>query len=164
MGTYNGSDKRLQYLFENGGGGGGGTTVVANPSGQATDTLNKLQVGSNIYSIPSGGSGGDIYSTSEIVIGEWLGKPLYRKVFTTNTLNINQRSGNLYSGAISISTYLSNIDKIFINAGKSWVNISGVTRLLLGAYQQNDTLAIYTEVERLNCTLTLTVEYTKTTD
>lgn len=33
-------------------GGGGGTTVVANPSGTATDTLEKLQVGSAIYEIP----------------------------------------------------------------------------------------------------------------
>lgn len=34
------------------GGGGGGTTVVANPSGTATDDLEKLQVGSTIYAIP----------------------------------------------------------------------------------------------------------------
>lgn len=40
------------------GGGGGGTTVIANPSGAATETLNKLQVASTIYSIPSGGGGG----------------------------------------------------------------------------------------------------------
>ncbi len=56
MGTYTGQDKRLQYLFQNSG-GGGGTTVVANPQGQATDTLNKLQVGQTIYSVPSGGGG-----------------------------------------------------------------------------------------------------------
>lgn len=31
---------------------GGGTTVVANPTGTATDTLVKLQVGSTIYEIP----------------------------------------------------------------------------------------------------------------
>lgn len=54
-GTYSGSDKRLAYLFENGG-GGGGTTVIANPSGQATDDLEKLQVGETIYDIPTGGS------------------------------------------------------------------------------------------------------------
>lgn len=56
MGTYTGQDKRLQYLFQNGG-GGGGTTVIANPQGQATDILNKLQVGQTIYSVPSGGGG-----------------------------------------------------------------------------------------------------------
>ena len=53
--VYNGSDKRLQQLFQNGGGGGGGTTVVANPSGEATDDLEKLQVGETIYDIPAGG-------------------------------------------------------------------------------------------------------------
>lgn len=40
-----------------GGGGGGGTTVIANPTGAATETLNKLQVGSVIYGV-NGGSGG----------------------------------------------------------------------------------------------------------
>lgn len=39
------------------GGGGGGTTVIANPAGVATDTLNKLQVGSTIYSVSGGGGG-----------------------------------------------------------------------------------------------------------
>ena len=37
-------------------GGGGGTTVVANPSGAATDTLTKLQVGNDIYSVSGSGS------------------------------------------------------------------------------------------------------------
>lgn len=32
--------------------GGGGTTVVANPEGEATDDLEKLQVGNDIYEIP----------------------------------------------------------------------------------------------------------------
>ena len=36
--------------------GGGGTTVVANPSGTATADLTKLQVGNDIYAIPSGSS------------------------------------------------------------------------------------------------------------
>ena len=45
-----------------GGGGGGGTTVVANPSGEATSTLEKLQVGSTIYGLPSGGGGGIYYN------------------------------------------------------------------------------------------------------
>ena len=47
----------------------GGTTVVANPSGQAITDLIKLQVGNDIYSIPSGGE-----SSDEIIIyrnGSW---------------------------------------------------------------------------------------------
>ena len=40
---------------------GGGTTVIANPSGAATGgDLIKLQVGDVIYSIPSGGGGGNV--------------------------------------------------------------------------------------------------------
>ena len=39
------------------GGGGGGTVVVANPSGEATDDLIKLKVGSTIYAIPAEGGG-----------------------------------------------------------------------------------------------------------
>lgn len=35
-----------------GGGGGGGTTVIANPDGQSTDDINKIQIGSTIYAIP----------------------------------------------------------------------------------------------------------------
>lgn len=38
------------------GGGGGGTTVVANPSGPATDDLEKLQVGSTVYAVNGGGN------------------------------------------------------------------------------------------------------------
>ena len=38
------------------GGGGGGTTVVANPSGEATDDLEKLQVGSIVYAVNGGGN------------------------------------------------------------------------------------------------------------
>lgn len=38
------------------GGGGGGTTVVANPEGEATDDLSKLQVGSTVYAVNGGGN------------------------------------------------------------------------------------------------------------
>lgn len=46
------------------GSGGGGTEVIANPTAEATDTLNKLQVGQTVYSIAGGsGSGGVDYLT-----------------------------------------------------------------------------------------------------
>ena len=35
--------------------GEGGTTVIANPSGSATDTLNKIQIDETIYSVEGGG-------------------------------------------------------------------------------------------------------------
>lgn len=40
----------LKAVIEEGG-GGGGTTVVANPEGEATDCLIKIQIGSTIYEI-----------------------------------------------------------------------------------------------------------------
>ena len=46
--------------------GGGGTTVIANPSGTATADLEKLQVGNDIYSIPSGGASGNSIDLSKV--------------------------------------------------------------------------------------------------
>lgn len=49
--------------------------VVANPSGTASTDLTKLQVGSSIYSIPSGGGGGGIdgsTATPTDVVATWL--------------------------------------------------------------------------------------------
>ena len=39
----------LKAVIEAGGGGGGGTVVIANPSGEATDTLVKITIGTTIY-------------------------------------------------------------------------------------------------------------------
>ena len=66
-----------------GGGGGGGTTVIANPAGTATATLNKLQVGTTIYDVPSGGgSSGHTYSQTEQIVGTWIdGKTIFEKTF-----------------------------------------------------------------------------------
>ena len=47
-----GNDVTVEANWEEVGSGGGGTTVVANPEGEATDELEKLQVGNDIYSIP----------------------------------------------------------------------------------------------------------------
>lgn len=49
------------------GGGGGGVTVVANPVGEATDSLLKIQIGSTIYSI-------DV-DTTNLVTKDMIGAP-----------------------------------------------------------------------------------------
>lgn len=166
MGTYSGSDKRLQYLFgavlaivgsianeydatqtyavdayviyqnilykcttavsspepfDNtkwsavlivnemaSGGGGGGTTVIANPPGAATDTLNKLQVGSTIYSVSGGGGSSHNYSLNEQVVGTWVdGSTVYEKtfVFTPTAYDTDINVGSL------------NIDKLIKREG-----------------------------------------------
>lgn len=77
------------------GGGGGGTTVIANPAGAATDTLNKLQVASTIYQIPSGGGGSHTYSTTEQIVGTWIdGKTVYEKTFTGLSIAVPARGSS----------------------------------------------------------------------
>lgn len=65
------------------------TEVIANPAGQATDTLNKLQVGSTIYDVPSGGSGSHTYSTTEQAVGTWIdNNTIYECVHTGLTIAV----------------------------------------------------------------------------
>ena len=173
MATYTGSDKRLQYLFQNGG-GGGGTTVIANPAGTATDTLNKLQVGSIIYNVPSGGSGSHIYSTSEHVVGQWIdGKPVYEITYYIQ----NPVSGGNYP-------IISNIKEVIDihgtwqrkGTGYDWfyqLNATNEGSAMGTQYEviarprlNNDSLYVYVgSAYSSDCKLIiLTMQYTKTTD
>lgn len=105
------------------------------------------------------------YSTSEQVIGTWEnGKPLYRRIFTTNTMNISTSAGALYSGSVAIGDYIPDVDQIFVDIGKTYVNVSGVTRGLISASQEGSVIAVYSIVSRSNCTITFTVDYIKVTD
>ena len=102
------------------GGGGGGTTVIANPAGVATDTLNKLQVASTIYSVSSGGSG-NTYSTTEHAVGTWVdGATIYEKtfVYTINDLHDGQVNTSIMNG--NFYTDLTNIDTMWIDYGNSF--------------------------------------------
>ena len=53
------------------GGGGGGTTVVANPTDEATDDLEKIKIGTTTYDIPSGGGSAELTSdlTASVAVG-----------------------------------------------------------------------------------------------
>ena len=107
-----------------GGGGGGGTTVIANPAGSATDTLNKLQVGSTIYDVPSGGgSSGHEFSNTEHVIGKWLdGSNVYERtyVFTSADMNGTWQISDGF-GTLFYLPFGDEISKIWIDAGNSFV-------------------------------------------
>lgn len=61
---------REEYFLKEYGGGSGGTTVVANPSGTAGADLTKLQVGNDIYGIPSGGGGDEKFVINVTMDGE----------------------------------------------------------------------------------------------
>lgn len=77
----------------------GGTTVVANPSGTATADLEKLQVGNDIYSIPSGGSGVDLS-----LYANWE----HKNKITTVSHSIN--NGDTYHSGLSVQKSTLNLN------------------------------------------------------
>ena len=103
-----------------------------------------------------------IYSTNETPIGTWVnGKPLYRKVFTTISVNGNSNSTTAHG--------ISNLDTIARYTAHSYYN--GVFRPV--TYSAGNTYTLC-EIDKTNIyvynttanpyTITVIVEYTKTTD
>lgn len=85
VGATGNSDKEV-YRYENGAWVkvNLGTKVEANPSGDASVRLNKLQVGDTIYSIPQDGH---IYSTEEHLVGKWTnGNDVYERTYFLNQI------------------------------------------------------------------------------
>lgn len=102
------------------------------------------------------------YSTSEMVVGTWVnGKPLYRKVFTTISVNGNSSSTTAHG--------ISNLETVARYTSHSYYN--GVYRPV--TYSANSTYTLC-EIDKTNIyiyntsanpyTITVIVEYTKTTD
>lgn len=106
------------------------------------------------------------YSTTEQIIGTWLGKPLYRKVLphtkTSGTTN-------------TIDPQVSNVDKIWVNYGESFVINSGFTLGLINYGGVNDwirtyiyggtiTLQVGSDYSSATFDCYITIYYTKTTD
>jgi hypothetical protein len=119
-------------------------------------------------------SKGDLYSTDEKMIGQWIdGKPLYQKVLT-KTISATSKigtytSGNdgyLYQGHISISSDIPNIDTGMVDVGHSFYISSSATRGFMGAWYEKDTGDIWfsTLYDRSDVSATFVVNYTKTTD
>lgn len=79
---------------------GGGTTVVANPEGEATDTLEKIQIGNGIYSVEGGGSSGPAYTETSL----WSGND-------SSTMELSESFQNFDEIRVVASCYISNTDK-----------------------------------------------------
>lgn len=110
------------------GGGGGGTTVIANPAGSATDTLNKLQVGSTIYDVPSGGGSGHNYSTTEQIVGTWIdGSTVYEKTVDFGQ-NILINSNTWYTTNISTVGISAIIQAFGTNGDGTFFGFLGMSR------------------------------------
>lgn len=111
------------------------------------------------------------YSQNETICGEWLGKPLYRQVKVIN--------GRIENGVVNVAHNISNVDTIFVNMGKTFIQNQDYRSYPLPINQYEggssyDQLGI--KVDRTNVTFLVatswgvdwkvyaTLEYTKTTD
>lgn len=143
-----------------GGGGGGGTTVIANPAGTATETLNKLQVGSTIYDVPSGGgSSGHIYSTSEHAVGVWTdGKTVYERTIQSTYTGVLSASNIINISSWGIDTMIS-INGTFSYDANNKLATGYISFRWDATYIKATTS--YTTQSR-TWSFTVTVQYTKT--
>lgn len=108
------------------------------------------------------------YSTEEIVIGEWFGKPLYRKVYAS--CNVDESSTiDIYTIDIDITKDIHNgYGKIFADSYKVNIGTGDAGFGTISNVQQNPSGQIYISrthgaFGKING-LEITLEYTKTTD
>lgn len=113
-------------------------------------------------------SGGHNYSTSEQVVGTWIdGKPLYEKVFNMVISTPTLVTGTIYTGTISMSSYIDSLDMAWVDTNMSWYLAGeGATRGFEAAWYEKDTgvLTVHTNLSRTNVSATIVIRYTKTTD
>ena len=106
----------------------------------------------------------DVYSTTETVVGTYMGKPLYRKVVDCGALPNNTTKEILHN--------IANINIITKASGTAWTN-DGITIPLptasltspVGIYSDKSKIYITTITDRsISTNSNVTLEYTKTTD
>lgn len=115
----------------------------------------------------------NVYSTEEKVVGEWLGKPLYRKVIQT-TIPETDADGTLGNKYVTVSP---NADNIINVRGFADISSSNNYRIFLPIWETSTGYKIYVRGEGNNALFlmnyvkvfsgmvaTIIVEYTKTTD
>lgn len=146
--------------------GGSGTNVTPNPQGEATDTLNTVEIDGTVYDIEGGGGGGSNlildaqrYSLEEKVVGIWTdGKPLYQRTFEYSAgLNLNSSGVALPS---VITSELTDVDK-FIRA-EGVRTTSGLTQAYIGMWVNSDRKVYVADPwSKVNI---FTFWYTKSTD
>lgn len=122
----------------------------------------------------------EIYSTDEVVIGTYCGKPRYRKVIQTSISQMT--SGASYQKSLDISTLgiekplkIDGVGKNYIVSPARWENLIQVYLLdnsLSASYSTNITFTATSIIltlgsamqSRITGDLEFTIEYTKATD
>ena len=120
----------------------------------------------NLVSIVNAFNKGDIYSTEEKMIGQWIdGKPLYQKTIVKNNFEIRQNA--------SFAHGISNVDHIFIKEGHLTDDTGSVIVPLIWSDTYDGVYINATNVgfkgtgvwgAQTTRTIYLTVRYTKNTD
>ena len=115
--------------------------------------------------IVNGNDNSNVYSTDEIIVGEWIdGKPIYRKLALSGVNRVNTNT------ALDVSTW--NISR-FINAIGSgrytdynqYINLNSATNLYWQIYYNADSKKICFKTSDYSISeVYLWIEYTKTTD
>lgn len=99
------------------------------------------------------------YSTDEKVIGTWINKPLYRKVFTGDV------SSSIEHGLTNVS--FVNSYGYMMSGGGAFVPLPSVRPTNAGyyiGYYVTNQYIIFDKATDANGVATITLEYTKTTD
>jgi len=113
-------------------------------------------------------SKGDLYSTDEKMIGQWVdGKPLYQKTIEVNVTTSTNQGANIYTGEISLSTFFdfSTIDNMFFDIEHSFYVLGNVRGFVYGwVVKEASTVLIGTLYARSNVPSKLTFQYTKQSD
>lgn len=103
------------------------------------------------------------YTTTEQVVGTWLGKPLYQQSIPFSGLNI---SGNT-NYTFDVSSYAINAERIFLDLDMSFYIVNNVQRSFIPATVspvQPPYVLFRVETNRNNASGYITIRYTKTTD
>lgn len=124
-----------------------------------------------IVNDPDRGTGGgvfseEIYSTEERVIGTWIdGKPLYRRTFITTSPNELNKS-TVLSITVDNAKEIINLSGFITikgSAARYPLNVAGIVSTWMSSQIGKVAQSIQNDAN-LNCTETITLEYTKTTD
>ena len=106
------------------------------------------------------GRGGTTFTTTEQVVGTWLGKPLYQMTIPFSGINL---AANTYYG-INISSYVTDYETMFLMKDMSYYMINNAERLFTEMTLEPPTVYIKSNVARTNISGHFVVRYTKTTD
>lgn len=115
----------------------------------------------------------DVYSTSETVVGVWTdGKPIYRKILTGTTSSSAGSDSSIFAlSSLNIDTIVKMDGFVGYSSSSSWssgsmmpLNYDYDSTHYCTTYYYSSNNSIYAKCGQASCTITIILEYTKTTD